>query len=139
MLVQVLVQVQVQVAAVRRQGMELGSPIHFGGSSKHPRRIQLGLLRVVQVGPQLQWRDVLPAEELHLQMRLLLPMPVRAQLLHQLTMLPLPDRTAARHLKGGVVQQLRVLVGPGPDLRPGALVVVELPMPPPELSLGRKI
>ena len=134
-----LVQVQVQVAAVLRQGMELGSPIHFGGSSKHPRRIQLGLLRVVQVGPQLQWRDVLPAEELHLQMRLLLPMPVRAQLLHQLPMLPLPDRTVARHLKGGVVQQLRVLVGPGPDLRPGALVVVELPMPPPELSLGRKI
>ena len=136
-----LVQVQVQVAAVLRQGMELGSPIHFGGSSKHPRRIQLGLLRVVQVGPQLQWRDVLPAEELHLQMRLLLPMPVRAQLLHQLPVLPLPDRTVARHLNGVVVvvHQLRVLVGPGPDLRPGALVVVELPMPPPELSLGRKI
>ena len=135
-----LVQVQVQVAAVLRQGMELGSPIHFGGSSKHPRRIQLGLLRVVQVGPQLQWRDVLPAEELHLQMRLLLPM-VQVQLLRQLPVLalPLPDRTVARHLKGGVVQQLRVLVGPGPDLRPGALVVVELPMPPPELSLGKKM
>lgn len=137
MLVQVQVQVQVQAAAVLRQGTELESPTRFEGSSKHPRRMQLGLLQVVQVGLKLQRRDVPPAEVLHLQMRLLLPT-VRVQLLRQLPVLPLPDRTVARHLRGHVVQQLRVLVGL-PDLRRGVLAVVELPMPPPELSLGRKI
>ena len=126
MLVLVQVQLQLQVAAVLRQtGMELGSPIRFGGSSKHPQRMQLGLLRVVQAGLQsLQRHDVLPAEVLHLQMRLLLPM-VQVQLLRQLLVLalPLPDRTVAL-----------------PDLWPGVLVMVgELPMPPLELLLGKKM
>ena len=129
MLVLVQVQLQVQVAAVPRQaGMEveeLGSPIRFGGSSKHPRRMKLGLLQVVHAGLQsLQRHDVLPAEVLHLQMRLLLPM-VQVQLLRQLLVLalPLPDRTVAL-----------------PDLWPGVLVMVEgLPMPPLELLLGKKM
>ena len=126
MLVLVQVQLQLQVAAVLRQaGMELGSPIRFGMSSKHPRRMKLGLLQVVHAGLQsLQRHDVPPAEVLHLQMRLLLPM-IRVQLLRQLPVLalPLPDQTVAL-----------------PDLWPGVIVMVgELPMPPPELWLGKKM